>query len=68
MVKKNNKTLKEIFAGAVANYNSKDLVTAEAMCNKILNIDPNHFDSLLLTANISGTNGNFKRALYDSKT
>jgi len=62
MVKKNNKTLKEIFAGAVANYNNKDLVTAEAMCNKILNIDPNHFDSLLLTANISGSNRNYKRA------
>ena len=59
---KNKHTLKEIFFTAVANYKKKDFKTAEITCYKILNIDPNHFDSLSLLASISAINQNYKSA------
>ncbi len=59
---KNKRTLKEIFFTAVENYKKKDFKTAEITCYKILNIDPNHFDSISLLASISAINQNYKRA------
>ena len=59
---KNKHTLKEIFFTAVANYKKKDFKTAEITCYKILNIDPNHFDSISLLASISAINQNYKKA------
>ena len=49
---KNEQTLKSIFVKAAENYKKKDFKTAEIHCYKILSIDPNHFDSLSLLANI----------------
>ena len=40
----------------------KNLKTAENLCYKILSIDPNHFGSVFLLANISAINNNFKNA------
>ena len=59
---KNNKTLKEIFETAHENYRKKDFKNAEIYCYKILSINPNHFDSLSLLANISAINKNFSNA------
>ncbi len=61
-MKKNTKTLKETFNEALISYQKRDFETAETICNKILNIDPNHFDSIFMIASISGGNGNFKKA------
>ncbi len=61
-MKKNTKTLKETFNEALISYKKSDFEAAENICNKILNIDPNHFDSVLLAASICGGNRNFKKA------
>ena len=61
-MKNTNSSLKETFAKAVLAYNKKDLKAAEVICNKILSINPNHFDSINLLANISVSNSNFKEA------
>ena len=61
-MEKKNKTLKEIFAGAFENYQKGDLKIAENFCYKILSIDPNHFDSILLLASIFAKNNNFNKA------
>ncbi len=61
MIKKSN-TLKEIFTEALKSYKGKNLKTAENLCYKILSIDPNHFGSVFLLANISAINNNFKNA------
>ena len=45
---KNNPTLKETFFSAYQSYKKRDYKNAEMLCNKILNIDPNHFDSIFL--------------------
>ena len=57
-----NKTLKEIFAEAFANYKKRDLKAAENFCYKILSIEPNHFDSIFLLANMCAINNNFEKA------
>ncbi|MDC1476114.1 tetratricopeptide repeat protein [Pelagibacteraceae bacterium] len=63
MIKKENKkSLKKIFAEAVANYQKRNLKIAESLCVKLLSIDPNHFDSIFLLANISAINNDFKKA------
>ena len=59
---KNKKTLKEIFIDALKCYQEKDSKTAEIFCYKILNINPNHFESISLLANINAVNSNFNKA------
>ena len=60
-MKKKNQSLNEIFSTAEENYKKKDFQTAEILCNKILNIDPNHFNSLFLLSTIFGIKNDFKR-------
>ena len=57
-MKKNNLTLKETFVIALENYNKKNFTTTENLCNKILSIDTNHFDSMVLLSNIFAINKN----------
>ena len=57
----NTQSLKEIFISAFASYKNKDFKSAELSCYKILNIDPNHFDSLSLLATISAVQNNFEK-------
>ena len=45
-------SLKIIFSEALEHYKKRDFKAAEVYCYKILNINPNHFDSLSLLANI----------------
>ena len=59
---KNNPTLKETFFSAYQSYKKRDYKNAEMLCNKILNIDPNHFDSIFLLANLSAINRDFNGA------
>ena len=61
-MKKNNLTLKETFAVALENYKKKEFSIAENLCTKILSIDHNHLDSLLLMSNIFAINRNFTKA------
>ena len=41
-------TLKDTFVVALNNYKEKKFSVAEDLCNKILSIDSDHFDSLAL--------------------
>ena len=59
---KKKQTLRETFLSASQNYNKRDFKTAETICYRILSIDPNHFDSLVLLANIVAINNNFSKA------
>ena len=59
---KNNKTYKEIFIEAFENYKKKNFKKSEALCYKILSIDANHFDSIMLLSNISAISKNFHKA------
>ncbi len=59
---KNQTTLKETFLIAYQSYKKKNYEEAKAICYKILNIDPNHFDSIILLANLAALNRNFKEA------
>ena len=61
-MKKNNLTLKETFAVALENYRKKNYLAAENICTKILSIDPNHFDSIVLLSNMFAMNRNFEKA------
>jgi len=61
-MKKDNKSLKEIFAAALQCYKKKDLKTAEIYCYKIQNINPNHFGSTSLLATLEAMKGNFNKA------
>ena len=63
---KKNQTLKETFAEALQNYKKKDFKNAEFFCYKILNIDPNHVESISLLATISALNRNFVKAISPS--
>ena len=58
-MKKNNLTLKETFKIALENYRKKNYPMTENLCKKILSIDSNHFDSLVLLSNIFALNRNF---------
>ena len=58
----NKQSLKEIFIEALQCYQKRDSKTAEILCYKILNINPNHFESISLLANINAVNGNFNKA------
>ena len=59
---KKKKSLKEVFAEAQEYYRKKDYKKAEIYCYKILSIDPNHFNSLSLLANLFAINRNFSKA------
>ena len=61
-MKKRSFTLKEIFTIALENYKKKKFTITENLCNKILSIDSNHFDSLVLLSNIFAMNRNFNKA------
>ena len=63
---KNSPTLKETFVTAVQSYKEKNFVLAESLCKKIISIDPNHFDSLVLLSNIFSTNDT-RNGLLDSQ-
>ena len=62
MVNKNNLTLKDTFGSAFQNYKKGDLKTAETLCYKILNIDPNYLDTKMLLANIFAKKKNYIQA------
>jgi len=61
-MKTNKLTLKDTFAIALKNYKEKKFSIAENLCKKILSIDTDHFDSLILLSNISALNSNYKKA------
>jgi tetratricopeptide (TPR) repeat protein len=56
------RSIKEIFAEALKYYQKKDFKTAEILCNKILSIDSNHFDSLFMSATLNALEKNFQEA------
>ena len=58
----NRQTLKEVFSQALQSYKKKDYKNAELLCYKIINIDPNHLDSLSLLATICAFHRNFVKA------
>ena len=58
----NRQTLKEVFSQALQSYKKKDYKNAEFLCYKIINIDPNHLDSLSLLATICAFHRNFVKA------
>jgi len=59
---KNNPTLKDTFGTAYQNYRKGDLKTAEVLCYKILNINPNYLETKILLANISAKKKNYIQA------
>ena len=59
---KNNPTLKDTFGTAYQNYRKGDLKTAETLCYKILNINPNYLETKILLANISAKKKNYIQA------
>ena len=61
-MKKNSPTLKEIFLDALENYKKRNFEAAEKLCNKILSIDNEHFDSFVLLSNMEAIKRNFKKA------
>ena len=61
-MKQNTTTLKDTFVKALESYKKRNFKIAQTLCYKILSIDPDHFDSLLLLANISALNSNYSEA------
>jgi len=61
-MEKKNSSLKDIFISALQNYKKKEFQLAESSCNKILNIDPNHFESIVLLANIAALHKDYLNA------
>tara|TARA_Y100000590_G_scaffold279132_1_gene313426 strand:- start:686 stop:2449 length:1764 start_codon:yes stop_codon:yes gene_type:complete len=59
---KKNLSLKETFAVALENYKKKNFLVTENLCNKILSIDSDHFDSLVLLSNIFAMKADFNKA------
>ena len=59
---KNIGSLKETFIEAYKNYKKGDFKSAGILCNKILNIDPNHFDTIFLMSNIFAVKKDFDNA------
>ena len=57
-----NLSLKETFSIAIESYKKKNFELAENLCNKILSIDSNHSDSMMLLANMYAINKNFQKA------
>jgi len=52
-------TLKDTFLGAVQSYKKKDFKNSLILCYKIISIDPNHFEAVMLLASIFVTNKDF---------
>ena len=61
-MKKKQQTLKEIFSNAYKKYKKQDFKESRVLCYKILSIDSNHFDTIVLLSNIYATNRDFKEA------
>ncbi len=61
-MKKKNLTLKDTFKAALEHYKKRNFSGTENLCNKILSIDPDHFDSFVLLSNINAINRNFIKA------
>ena len=61
-MKKKNLTLKDTFLTALENYKKRKFLESETICNKILSIDPYHFDSIVLLSNIFAIKSNFVKA------
>ena len=59
---KNNPTLKDTFKTAYLNYRKGDIKTAEVLCYKILNINPNYLETKMLLASISAKKKNYIQA------
>lgn len=57
-----NPTLKETFNIAYQHYKKQEYEIAKSFCNKILNVDPNHFDSNFLLSSISAIMGDFEKS------
>ena len=58
----NKKSLRVNFLDAVKNYKEKKFKNAEIICFKILSIDSNYTDALILLGTISAVNRNFEKA------
>ena len=50
---KKNLSIKETLILALQKCQKNNFEKAEELCNKILNIDPNHFDTIFLLGSIS---------------
>jgi len=61
-MKKGNLSLKETYAVALQNYIKKNFGVTESLCKKILSIDANHFDSIVLLSNIYALNRDYQKA------
>ena len=61
-MKKKSKSLKETFSLAYQNFKKKDFKAAEILCNKILNIDPNNFDTIFLLSTLLAVSKNFEES------
>ncbi len=59
---KNNPTLKDILVAAYQNYKKGDFKTAEILCYKILNINPNYLEIKILLASISAKEKNYTQS------
>ena len=58
-MERKNLTIKENFNLAIQYYKKNNIKFAEKICKKILTIDPNHFDSILLLGLIFASYKNF---------
>ena len=63
-MKKSSLSLKEPFSVAIENYKKKNFTLAENLCYKILSIDSNHFDSLVLLSNVHAINKDFVKGFF----
>ena len=61
-MKKKNLSIKETLILALQNCKKNNFAKAEELCNKILNIDPNHFDTIFLLGSLSAQTKNFNTA------
>jgi len=59
---KRNPTLRETFNLAYEHYKKREYESAISFCNKILNVDPSHFDTNFLLSSISAIMGDFEKS------
>ena len=60
---KNNPTLKEVFTSAYQNHLKNNLKLAENLYKKVLEINPNHLESIFLLGTLSIQTKNFNVAI-----
>ena len=60
---KNNLTLKEVFTSAYQNHLKNNLKLAENLYKKVLEINPNHLESIFLLGTLSIQTKNFNVAI-----